>query len=108
MNLPAPPNLRGCCSWLLFFTWIKAILCTATAIIVRPRLVSIGIAFLIGVTESVVDHPRDLLFVQFIDVYNDVALALSGLVGVAWWCIGRAIRTIAIYAYRARAEVGRD
>jgi len=104
MNLPAPPNLRGCCSWLLFFSWIKAILCTATAIIVRPRLVSIGIAFLIGAVESAVDHPRELLFVQFLDVYNDVALALSGLAGVAWWCIGRAIRTIEIRAYRARTK----
>lgn len=104
MNWPSPAEFM----WLLFlsffFSWIKVTLCTATAIVVRPRLVSIAIAFLIGVAETAADHPRDLWLVQFLDVFNDVALALSGLAGVCWWCIGRAIRTIAIYAYRAVAK----
>ena len=104
MNWPSPAEF----TWLLFlaffFSWIKAILCTATAIVVRRRVLGIAIAFVIGVVESAVDHPRDLWFVQFLDLFNDVALALSGLAGVCWWCIGRAIRTIAIYAYRASAK----
>jgi hypothetical protein len=104
MNWPSPAEF----TWLLFlaffFSWIKAILCTATAIIVRRRVVGIAIAFVIGVVESAVDHPRDIFFVQFLDFFNDVALALSGLAGVCWWCIGRALRTIAIYAYRAIAK----
>src|SRR6202521_2123616 len=105
MNWPSPAEF----TWLLFlaffFSWIKAILCTATAIIVRRRVVGIAIAFVIGVVESAVDHPRDIFFVQFLDFFNDVALALSGLAGVCWWCIGRALRTIAIYAYRAIAKL---
>jgi hypothetical protein len=100
MNWPSPAEFTWLLFLALFFSWIKAILCVATAIIVRPRLVSIAITAVIGAGEDALGHPRDIFFVQFLDFNNDVFLALAALAGVLWWCIGRAIRTLAIYGYR--------
>jgi hypothetical protein len=100
MNWPGPIEFTYILFLALFFSWIKATLCVATAIVIRARLLSIAIAAVIGVAEDALGHPRDIFFAQFLDFYNDVFLGLTGLAGVLWGCIGRAVRTLAIWGYR--------
>jgi len=94
MNWPGPIEFALYLFSALFISWIKAVLCVAAAILVRPRMISAAMAALVGIGEVAMDMGLDLFFAGLSDIYNDLALALAALAGVAWWGIGRLLSAL--------------
>ena len=94
MNWPGPFEFALYLFFALFLSWIKAVLCLAAAVLIRPRAISAAVAALVGVGEVAMDMGLGLFFAGLLDIYNDLALALAALASVAWWGIGRALYAI--------------
>src|SRR6202171_4748649 len=103
MNWPGPVEFAILIFLALFFDWIRAILCVAAAVLVHPRWTSLAVAALLGAAVSAAENGFEKFFVQFFDLDNDIFLTLSALAGVIWWGVGRALRTIWIFAMRRSA-----
>jgi hypothetical protein len=100
MNWPGPVEFAILIFLALFFDWIRAILCVAAAVLIRPRWTSLAVAALLGAAVSAAENGFDKFFVQFLDFDNDIFLALSALAGVVWWGIGRGLYAMWIIATR--------
>jgi hypothetical protein len=103
MNWPGPVEFTFLVFLSLFFSWIKAVLCIAAAILIRNRWASMVVAAFIGVAETAVDAGIGLFFTLLLDLNNDLFLALAAFAALLWWGIGRAFRTIWIFATRRNA-----
>ncbi len=100
MNWPGPVEFTFLVFLSLFFSWVKAVLCIAAAVLIRNRWVSIAAAALGGLAETALDMGPALFFSGILDINNDLFIGVAALAGVAWWCIGRAFRVIWIIATR--------
>jgi hypothetical protein len=91
MNWPGPVEFTFLVFLSIFFSWIKAVLCIAAAVFIRPRWISLVIAAVIGIADIAIDMRPDLFFSGLLDIYNDLFLALAAFAGIVWWGIGRAV-----------------
>ena len=103
MNWPSAFEFTAILFLVLFLSWIKAVLCIAVAIFIRPLWISLAVAALIGVGETAVDMGLELFFAGMTDIYSVLFLLLPASAGMAWWCIGRAVYAMASYGYRRAA-----
>jgi hypothetical protein len=103
MNWPSPIEFTFLLFLSLFASWIKAVLCIAAAVLIRNRWVSMAVAALIGVAETVLDMGLALFFSGLLDIYNDLFLALAAFAALVWWSIGRSLYAIWNIAARRRA-----
>ena len=88
---------------VLFLSWIKALLCLAAAIFIRPRWISLAVAAILGVGETAVEMGWELFVDSFGDIYGILFFLLPAAAGLAWWCIGRAVYASVAYGYRRLA-----
>jgi hypothetical protein len=91
MNWPGPVEFTFLVFLSLFFSWIKAVLCIAAAVLIRNLWISLAVAAFIGVGETALDMGVGLFFSGLLDVYNDLFITLAALAGVIWWGVGRAL-----------------
>jgi hypothetical protein len=103
MNWPSPIEFTFLLFLSLFASWIKAVLCIAAAVLIRNRWVSMAVAALIGVAETVLDMGLALFFSGLLDIYNDLFLALAAFAALVWWSIGRSLYAIWSIATRRSA-----
>jgi hypothetical protein len=103
MNWPGPVEFTFLIFVSLFFSWIKAVLCIAGAVLIRNLWISLAVAAFIGVAETALDMGLALFFSGILDIYNDLFLALAALAGVIWWGIGRALYMMWSYVRRQPA-----
>jgi hypothetical protein len=94
MNWPGPIEFTFLIFVSLFFSWVKAVLCIAVALVIRHPWASFAIAALIGIGETAIDMGFALFFSSLLDIYYDLFLALAALAGVVWWGIGRALYVV--------------
>jgi hypothetical protein len=100
MNWPGPVEFTFLIFLSLFASWIKAVLCIAAAVFIRPRWISVAVAAFIGLAETALDMGFALFFSGLLDIYNDLFIALAAFAGMVWWGIGRALYAIWILATR--------
>jgi hypothetical protein len=103
MNWPGPIEFTFLIFVSLFFSWIKAVLCIAAAVLIRNLWISLAVAAFIGVAEIALDGGIDLFFTLLLDLNNDIFLALAALAGVIWWGIGRGLYAMWSYVRRQPA-----
>jgi hypothetical protein len=103
MNWQGPVEFTFLVFLSLFFSWIKAVLCIAAAILIRNLWISLAVAAFIGIAETALEGDLGLFFPLLLDLYNDLFLALAALAGVIWWGIGRALYTMWSYVRRQPA-----
>ena len=104
MNWPGPVEFTFLIFLSLFFSWIKAVLCVAVAVFIRPRWISMAVATFVGIAETALDMGFALFFSGLLDIYNDLFIALAALAALVWWGIGRMLYLIASFGLRRSAS----
>jgi hypothetical protein len=100
MNWAGPVEFAILIFLALFFDWIRAILCVAAAVLIRPRWTSLAVAALAGAAVSAAENGLDKFFVQLLDLDNDIFLAISAIAGTIWSGIGRGLYSVVTYGFR--------
>lgn len=90
MNWPGPVEFTFLIFLSLFASWIKAVLCIASAVLIRNRWASMAVAAFIGIAETAFDAGFGLFFTLLLDFNNDLFFALAAVAALVWWGIGRA------------------
>ena len=92
-NWPDPGEFMFFVALGLLLSWPKMILCPLAAIFIRPRVTSMAVAVAVGAVEAA--WPMWITIISPDDLGAAAAsiglFALSGLAGLVWWGIARAV-----------------